>query len=450
MKLFLDKKTGEYKVKINTNAPEKSLREIVKKDAKAESSAEDLLNTFNSNLDSFRFIWNNSGSDLTGNTWSIEDMYSTPDAPWMMPKVVSEQILEAIEPTLLMTGLLKKIQYTMGQAIILPMTGAMASTNLDMAEGDEYPETKLAQGGMSQMIANIGKVGLAVKITEEMIRYSQFDVIGIHVKAAGKLLARHKEVKAANMISSQGITYFDNLTPASSVLGVTHGRDHAGAANGSLTAEDMLELEGHFVAKGFVPNTMILHPLFYTMFRKDPVMRELFFRGQNATYFGTYRGSANGGNPWMKGKNGGLSGQGTQQNIGPNTSPALRNRDIDSAPIFPSYWGMDMQILVTPWAPYNPIKKRGDIIVCDKEELGVLLVDEELTTEEWNDPARDIKKIKFRERYCFGIMNEGQSVAVLKNVVNTENKIIDRPAIPHYLLNVNMGDIPAGTPVVNA
>jgi hypothetical protein len=444
MKIFLDKTSGEYKLKLNTNATEKSVREIMKKDTAVSSS--DVIDSFNTNLDNMRFVWNNAGSDLSGNVWTVSDMYSTPDAPWMMPKIVSEQALEAIEPQLLMTGLLKRIQYTMGQSIVLPMNSAMSSTNLDMAEGDEYPETKLASGGMSQMIANIGKVGLAVKITEEMIRYSQVDVIGIHIKAAGKLLARHKEVKAANMISKQGITYFDNLTPGQSVLGVTSGRDRAGAANGSLTAENMLDLEGHFVAKGFMPNTMILHPLFYTMFRKDPIMRDMFFKG-NSTYFQSYRGSANGGNPWQK--SAGLM-QGKQQNISETTPTNLRNRDIDSTPIFPSYWGMDMQIIVTPWAPYNPLKKRGDIIVCDKEELGVLLVDEDLTTEEWKDPAHDILKIKFRERYCFGIMNEGQSVAVLKNVVNTENKIIDRPAIPHYLLDVDLSDIPAATPVVTA
>lgn len=442
MKLFLDKVSKEYKIKLNTNAPERSLREVVKAEDKTEAS--EVLAKFNDNLEQMRFTWKNSGTDMAGNVWSVQDMYSTPDAPWMMPKVVSEQALEAIEPQLLMTSLLKRIQYTMGQSIVLPMNSAMSSTNLDMAEGDEYPETKLASGGMSQMIANIGKVGLAVKITEEMIRYSQVDVIGIHIKAAGKLLARHKEVKAANMIASQGVTYFDNLNPVGTVFGVTHGRDRAGAANGSLTAEDMLDLEGEFVAKGFMPNTMILHPLFYTMFRKDPIMREMFFKG-SSTYFQSYRGSAAGGNPWQK--SAGMM-QGKHQKITETTPVELRNRDIDSAPIFPSYWGMDMQIIVTPWAPYNPTKKRGDIIVCDREELGVLLVDEDLTTEEWTDPARDIKKIKFRERYCFGILNEGQSVAVLKNIVNTENKIIDRPAMPHYDVSVTLNDIPAGTPVV--
>lgn len=445
MKLFLDKVSGEYKLKLNTNASEKSLRTIMQKDTTVAST--DVLSAFNDNLDQMRFVWNNSGADMSGNQWTISDMYSTPDAPWMMPKVMSEQALDAIEPQLLMTSLLKRIQYTMGQSIVLPMTSAMSSTNLDMAEGDEYPETKLASGGMSQMIANIGKVGLAVKITEEMIRYSQVDVIGIHIKAAGKLLARHKEVKAANMIAKQGVCYFDNLTPAQSVLGVTTGRDRTGAANGSLTAENMLDLEGHFVAKGFMPNTMILHPLFYTMFQKDAMMRDMFFKG-GSTYFQSYRGSAQGGNPWQK--SGKMIGQGTQQKIEPTTATALRNRDIDSAPIFPSYWGMDMQVIVTPWAPYNPLKKRGDIIICDREELGVLLVDEDLTTEEWKDPAHDILKIKFRERYCFGIMNEGQSVAVLRNVVNTENKIIDRPAMPHYELTVDLSDIPATTPVVSA
>lgn len=438
MKVFLDKATSQYRVKVNAHSSERDITEVyaekdekgeIIKDEKGNINTDEVVSNFNDQADELRYIWDNSGFSTAGERWSVQDMYSTPDAPWMMPKIVSEQALEAIEPELLMTSLMQKIQYTMGQTILLPMSSAMAQTDLDMAEGDEYPEAKLAHGQASQMTANIGKVGLSVKVTEEMLRYSQFDVIGMHIKAAGKLLARHKEVKAFNMIGGQGVCYFDNMNPQASELGVSKGRDRTGAGNGSLIAEDMLELEGHMVAKGFVPNTMILHPLTYTMFRKDPVMRTLFFSGDNTTYFGTHRGSAAGGNPWQK--TAGMM-QGKQQNIKSDTPTSLRNRDIDSAPIFPSYWGMDMQILVTPHAKYNPITKLADIIVCDRDELGVLLVDEELTTEEWTDPAHDIKKIKFRERYCFGILNEGQSVAVLRNIKNVENKIVDRPAIPQY------------------
>ncbi len=446
MKVFLDKASGQYKIKVNSSSKERDIADVyAAKNDKDEVIEDSVISNFNDKADEYRFIWDNNGLSPVGEKWSVQDMYSTPDAPWMMPKIVSEQALDAIEPELLMTSLMQKIQYTMGQTILLPMSSAMSQTDLDMAEGDEYPEAKLAHGAASQMVAQIGKVGLAVKVTEEMLRYSQFDVIGMHIKAAGKLLARHKEVKAANMIAQQGVCYFDNMNPAASELGVTHGRDRAGAGNGSLIAEDMLELEGHLVAKGFVPNTMILHPLTYTMFRKDPVMRTLFFSGDNSVYFGTFRGSANGGNPWVK--NAGM-GSGKQQAIKSDTETALRNRDINSEPIFPSYWGMDMQILVTPHAHYNPIKKLADIIVCDRDELGVLLVDEELTTEEWNDPAHDIKKIKFRERYSFGILNEGQSVCVLRNIKNVENKIIDRPAEPRYDVSVTLNDLPKITPVV--
>lgn len=451
MKVFLDKKTGEYRVKVNSSSQEKVInKHYAPKDENGEIKdgyePSEILANFNDKLDDLRFIWDNNGMASNGEKWRIEDMYSTPDAPWMMPQIVSEQALDAIEPELLMSSLMQRIQYTMGQTLMLPMTAGMSQTDLDMAEGDEYPEAKLAQGHASQMVAQIGKVGLAVKVTEEMIRYSQFDVIGMHVRAAGRLLARHKEVKAANMIASQGVVYFDNLNPKASELGVTHGRDRSGAGNGSLVAEDLLELEAHLVAKGFVPNTMIMHPLTYTMFRKDPVMRTLFMNGNNTTYFGTYRGSPNGGNPWQRAA--GMM-QGKQQAIRHDTPTELRNRDIDSAPVFPSYFGMDMQILVTPYAKFDPIKKLTDVIICDRNELGVMLVDEELTTEEWNDPARDIRKIKFRERYSFGILNEGQSVAVLRNIKNVENKIVDRPAEPRYDVSVTVDDLDPRTAVIS-
>lgn len=451
MKVFYDRQNKQYKIQVNNGSKAISLTDAYKNIVEVEESATEetvndaVIEKFNDEVANYRMIWDNNGLAADGIEWTIKDMYATPDAPWMMPKIVSEQALEAIEPMLLMTELMQKVQYTMGQTLLLPATSAMSATNLDMAEGDEYPETKLAHGGASQMIANIGKVGLAVKITEEMVRYSQFDVIGMHVRAAGRTLARHKEVKAANMVTSQGVTYFNNLAPAQSELGVSHGRNADGSANGSVIAEDFLDLEGELVAKGFMPNTMIVHPLSYTMFRKDPVMRAFFMNGQSVTYFGTYRGSAQGGNPWSGTLNG--AGLGKQQAIRHDTDPDLRNQDINSEPVLPGYWGMNLSILVTPYVKYDPINKLTDIILCDRSELGVLLVDEELTTEEWKDPARDIMKMKFRERYCFGILNEGQSVAVMKNIKNIPNKIIDEPARPSYDVTVNLADIDARTPL---
>ena len=314
----------------------------------------------------------------------------------------------------------------MGQTILLPSYGALSVAGLDIPEGGEYPEAKMTQGGAS-MIANIGKSGIAVKISEEMIRYSQVDVISMHLRAAGRCLARHKEVKIFNMIGATGTAFYDNAAPQNSVLGVTHGRGFNGAANGSVTADDLFDLWGNLLARGFMANTMLVHPLTYTMYLKDPNMRTMFFNQGSGTLFATYnQQAAMGGNPWAQAA-GGMS-QGSIQNILPDTQTELRNQDISVAPTLPSYFGMPLQIIVSPFVKYDPIRKLTDLMLFDRNELGVLLVDEELTTEEWADPARDIMKIKMRERYALGILNEGQGVALIKNAVNVDNMISSQPA----------------------
>ena len=60
----------------------------------------------------------------------------------------------------------------------------------------------------------------------------------------------------------------------------------------------------------------------------------------------------------------------------------------------------------------------------DSSELGVLIVDQDVTTEEFDDPARDIRKIKLMERYGIGILNEGKAIATLKNVHVVPNEIV--------------------------
>jgi hypothetical protein len=230
------------------------------------------------------------------------------------------------------------------------------------------------------------------------------------------------------MIGAEGKVYYDNADPVNSELGVTHGRGFNGAANGSVTAEDLFDLWGHLLARGFNGDTMLLHPLCYTMFLKDPNMRAMFFNANTNVLFASWRGSAMGGNPWAHGA-GGLS-TGSIEDVSPDTKVELRDQHIDSAPVLPGYMGQAMSVIVSPFVHYNPITKTCDIMIFDRGELGVILVDEDPTTEEWDDPARDIRKIKIRERYALGILNEGQGVALIKNAVNVDNHISHQPAIP--------------------
>lgn len=441
MRLVLE--NDEYKIKVNSDGatpyrlsdfynPEADsdkkgwdLAPVLKEGAE-KVDAKSICDRYNERVKKFDYVFRN-GKDLDGQEWSVQDMYSVPDAPILLPKVVSTVVREAVEPLLIGTTLLNRINYSMGQTILLPATGALSVGDLDIPEGGEYPESRLEKGG-NAMIANIGKSGLAVKITEEMIRYSQVDVINMHLRAAGRALARHKEVKIFNMLSSMGVTYYDNKNPKQSVLGVTHGRGWNGSANGSITAEDLFDVWGQTLARGFMADALIVHPLMYVHFLKDPNMRAFAFAAGGGTLFASWTGSAAGGSPWGM-PAGGMS-LGSVHNINPDTDVKLRNQMINSGPVLPSYLTAPFQIIVTPFVRYDALKKQTDVIMVDRNELGVILVDEDLTTEEWNDPARDIRKIKLRERYCLGMLNEGQNVGLLKNIVNVDNRISMEPARP--------------------
>ena len=156
----------------------------------------------------FEYLWKNNGNLEDGQRVKLNDALSVPNAPMLMPKVISNIVKEAAEPLLVGTSLLQRINYSYGQTITFPAVGAMVAA--DIAEGQEYPERSLQMGGAT-VTASIGKSGVAVKVTDEMIRYSQFDVIGMHLRAAGRALARHKEVKIFNFIRSVGVTCFDNV-----------------------------------------------------------------------------------------------------------------------------------------------------------------------------------------------------------------------------------------------
>jgi hypothetical protein len=431
MKLFQDNTTGGYRLTVNKDARVKHELETYYADAGKVEGSEELdhgkvLDAYKNKLKQFQFIWNNNGMDLDGKEWKLNDMYSVPDAPILLPKVVSSVVREAMEPLMIGSSLLQRINFTMGQTILLPAAAALSQAQLDIPEGGEYPEAKLTQGGAA-MVSTIGKSGIAVKISDEMIRYSQVDVISMHLRAAARCLARHKEVKIFNMIGAEGKIYFDNADPVNSLLGVTTGRGFNGAANGSVTADDLFDLWGHVLARGFNGNTMLLHPLAYTMYLKDPNMRAMFFNANTNVLFATWQGNAKGGNPWAM-AGGGLS-VGQIENVQADTEVELRSQQATSAPNLPGYMGQAMSVIVSPFVNYDPIRKLTDIMIFDRGELGVLLVDEDPTTEEWDDPARDIRKIKIRERYSLGMLNEGQAVALIKNAVNVDNMISSQPAI---------------------
>jgi len=73
-------------------------------------------------------------------------------------------------------------------------------------------------------------------------------------------------------------------------------------------------------------------------------------------------------------------------------------------------------VQLSPFIPFDKKAKRFDMYVVDKNHVGVLLVKEDLSTEKFDNPARDIYNIKVKERYGIGILYGGRGIAVAKNI----------------------------------
>jgi hypothetical protein len=406
----------------DTKVLEGPLGELIEQCAamKAQDSSKPSSKSFEDRANWVREIWSNNGFEDARDQYDsskrdlkvryLEDLcsadtytdaVSTSDIPLLIGRVISEVVKEAAEPILVGTTLLNRISFSAGPTITFPAMGAIQA--FDIAEGMEYPEQTMPTAGTTT--CTIGKSGLKVRFTEETIRYSRYDVMGMHLRAAGRALARHKEEKIFTHINSLGETVFDNVDPSSAVLGATTGRGIDGNYNGTITMEDLLDMYARVVSYGFIPNTLIMHPMAWTIFAKDPTMRSWAFAQGGPIWQGRQ------GSPGLSPQSGEPMGMGPYWHA-PNTATT-------QTPL-PSIFPEPMTLIITPFVPYdsssydNPVTS---IMMCDRMELGALVVDEEISTEEWDDPARDIRAVKFRERYGIAILNEGKAVAVAKNVV---------------------------------
>ena len=366
-----------------------------------------------------------TGTDTNGMPMTFQDALSVPNFPIAFKKVVTTLILEAQEPILVGAKLFPKIRYEgYGSQVNFQTFGALGMESLDMAEGQEYPEFSLTNGG-GQVNATIMKSGIALKVTEEMIKYSQWDVVAMHVRQAGYLLARWKEKKIFDLLSNSGYVVFDNTNPNQAEIGRTSGRGLDGAGNGSFTADDMYEMYASMLSKGFTPDTILCHPLAWATFVKDPVMREIALGTGN---LGNWFNSMPSSNiapqlpeAWKRANK--LSGESVY-----NPTAAERVGTQQSTFQLPSYFpGTNLRILPSPQVPFDAENKTTSIIMLDSSNFGAMVVAEEPNMEEWRDPARDIYKIKIRERYGFALFNQGQSVAVARNVSIEPNEIVLPP-----------------------
>lgn len=324
----------------------------------------------------------NSSADF-----NFKEFIGTKDAYWMFPKVVQSVMLEAAEPDYLVTPLLNVVRVSESTKIVeYNAVGALRA--YIVPEGQEYPTDDFAWASGTRT-AKVSKKGLRIPITDEMLADAAYDLVAMYLRAAAKAMARLKEQIALERFLEAGTTVKDNDDAAAydgkRMLGV--GPD--GNGNGSIDMQDWLDVFGQMIAAGYTPSHIIMHPLAWSMFAQDPIVRNL----------GWYSAG-----PGLRGDNV-MSGEGK---VNANrTMAAFLQR---TAP-------MGLQVITTPFVKYDATNNVTDMLVIDSNTIGALTVREDMTTEQFDDPTRDIISLKVKERYDVTVFpTDGMNICRLGNV----------------------------------
>lgn len=354
------------------------------------------------------------------------DQTKTSEIIPLLQKSMEIMIREPVEPSMVITGLYNRVAAKGLDTRIL--AGAMGAVYAqDVQELGTYPEVKFQIGG-AVSTATIGKSGIAASFSDEALRYSTWDIMAYNLRLMGQALVRLKEQKAVFFLRNLGTTLFDNLTPTQSLYGVMHGRGIGGAANGSMTMDNLMRGMAHMAEEGFAANTLLMHPLFYYSFLQDPVLRAMMLAHGGGAWFNMYTGNPGPRASWSNGGMGAMGPTAGQFIVNPGathgstvTGVEGRSNQANSAPNLPPYFPFNFRILVSPLVPFDPEDETGDVYLCSDGNVGFYLVDEDPTTVEWRDESIESAKVKIRERYTFAIAHEGQGVGVFKNVKVEQN-----------------------------
>ena len=380
--------------------------------------------------DNLRTAFRTGGLDVKGNPYTISDALDTPDSHLAVQRVVTEIIQESVEPTLI-GHLLVDNMFTTERGtsqVTIRTLGSLGGIDFEIAEEGEYPEVGLNRGQQNTLQAQYGKYGAKIKISEEMIQSSQWNLIDQWIRKTVQALARYKEAKIFNMIRDWGTVVFDNQTPANATIGRTLGRDIHGQGNGSMTTGDLVDMYSHLLMKGYRPNVILVHPLHWAMFAKDPIIREAGLARGDISQWVTSQVSPMNPYQYLNAWNDPLKAvTGDTQRVTQEEANIL-NR---TAPTIPSYAGplTGLTLLVSEFVPYDEVTNTASILMMDTRNTGVLVTNEPLMIDDWDEKANDMKVFKLREKYALAMYEQGRAVAIAKNISLEPNEIFNNPQI---------------------
>lgn len=348
-----------------------------------------------------KMVRNMAGDYSKGRT-SIRETITSTDTVSLIPKVIEGQLREAAEPEYLATRFMSTIHVDGGNnsaVYVVPVIGEMVAS--EVSEDGRYPESSLDQTTLEErkLEVRVKKIGLKVRITEEAISDSSWDVLGINVRKMGQAMARYKEEWCFNEFSNHGTVVFDNNLRTQMPEAGTRGRAADGTFNDTMSVEDFLDLVLAMMANDMNPTDVIMHPLAWVVFAQNQMI------GNGMTY-GAFGGSQV--HPW--GATQGTPGfAGLAAEEGPQKFLLTPDQVQNRLP-------MPIAVSFSPFVHFDKRDKKFDMYVLDRSNVGVIVEKEGLSTDKWTDPERDLQLLKVKERYGVGILNNGRGITVARNI----------------------------------
>lgn len=363
-----------------------------------------------------------SGVDAKGNHMTVKDALNLPNSSSIVRRAIEEVVLKPIQPNLIGARLVTTtFVQNPSRTISIRSLGAVDTIDFFVPEEGEYPEISASMGQGSMLEIRFSKYGCKFKISDELIEYSNWDMITHQIQEVVNALARFRDKKIMEMLFNRGMIVFDNDNPNASLVGRSGGRNITGAGNGSLTQEDLIDMYAAVVANGYTPNVILCHPLHWAMFAKDPILRESgIIKGNMGEWLSSVFNPVNPyqGLPNVPGLRGDL------------TSQEAVELDRTSKPTIPSYSPLSgLTVLTSPLVPFDPVKRTADVLMIDTNNSGILAVSELLNMDEWEEKRNDLKVIKFREKWGLEVKDNGRAIAVAKNISLEPNEMFVNPQI---------------------
>lgn len=322
---------------------------------------------------------------------SMQEAVHSADFKILFPRIVTQILQRPQEPIFIGQNLLARTINVDGSSMIsFPSLGAIRA--FELTDTQEPPEQ---DPSFSQNITELRtrRFGLKLEMTNDVIRESQWDIVGLYVEQAGNAMMRKKEELIFREYELRAHVSFDNsLTDTSKQT--TGVKSDGVTKNGTFDHDDLLTMIANLGTNGYTPTTVILHPLAWAIWARDPYLRfQLLHKGGVGQVFGDF-----------------------------GIDPASMQAHIP--------FGLDVVVSPFQTLNYNTALTTGvtgtaenytTITVVDRNSSLLLLQRTPMSMVQFENPLRDIQTMMFQERYGLAVLDGGRSATVAKNVRIDQN-----------------------------